>query len=951
MLGKSLIRVCLCAGVLVGAVNIHADVSHLLPKVKILEQTDNAAPLSLATPLTINDPTETAALKLYLEEAGATIAASGGRVVNVETVNAISGAFRHNLADFPDEEYRLVITADGIEIKAVSATGVIRAAQTISQLAMDRDNSLPAVDITDWPAFKMRGYMHDVGRSFIDIKTLRKHIDLLARFKVNTFHWHLTENQAWRFEVKAYPQLTSASSMTRFAGKYYTQQECRDLVNYAAERGVIVIPEIDMPGHSEAFTRAMGHSMQTAQGVEELKTILEEVADVFADAPYIHIGADEVTITYPNFLKTMTDKVHSLGHKVVVWNPISGVTISKSTGADMTTMWGSAGKKISGLSNVDMRYNYINHFDVFADVVGIYRSQIYYEQKGTDEVAGAITAIWNDRKTPTEEDIIAQNNLYANALVTCERAWMGGGKQYIETGGAVLPTSGDEYEEFADWELRFIYHKNTTLEGEPIPYVKQCNVRWRITDPMPNGGVASTKLPPELLEPATSYEYNGKTYGTRVATGAGIYLRHTWGTVVPAVLANHTLNTTSYAYTYIYSPVEQEAGALIEFQNYSRSEVDTAPDKGNWDRKGSDIWLNDVRIDPPVWTNSGKTISKELDLANENFPARKPTRITLKQGWNKVFIKLPYLNANGVRLNKWMFTFVVTDVDGKDALPDLVYSPNKVMDAQAEEISLALEDALAFRNENFKDAVGYYDPALAADFDALVAEIQASFDKTLSSEERATQLSRINEALNNLKEVVKTADIVQPRTSTISEPYIYYLSTPNRDFRYLTGYGNGAVVYGQATTSRSAGWIFVKRTDGSYDLVNFSDHTYLSPASSNNTALYARSAQPSAGWSVKASSQIGLVIITSGTAQLNQTNSSLSYKVYNWGDGTNKSDTGCQYLVSPAQDLQATGIDDIESDINDAPHTVYDLLGRRMIDYEHLTPGVYIVDGQKKIVR
>lgn len=950
MSGKLLVGICLCAGVLAGTVDTHADVQHLLPKVKVMEQTEDAPPLSLSTPLTINDPTETSALQLYLGECGATIVPSGGIAVNVEIVNSIPGAFNHKLADFPDEAYRLVITADGIEIKALTTTGVIRAAQTISQLAMERDHSLPAVDITDWPAFKMRGYMHDVGRSFIDINTLRKHIDLLARFKVNTFHWHLTENQAWRFEVKAYPQLTSASSMTRFAGKYYTQQECRDLVKYASERGVIVIPEIDMPGHSEAFTRAMGHSMQTAQGVEELKTILEEVADVFADAPYIHIGADEVSITYPNFLKTMTDKVHSLGHKVVVWNPISGVTISKSIGADMTTMWGSAGKKISGLSNVDMRYNYINHFDVFADVVGIYRSQIYYEPKGTSEVAGAVTAIWNDRKTPTEEDIITQNNFYANALVTCERAWMGGGKQYIEVGGAVLPTSGDEYEEFADWERRFLYHKNTTLAGEPIPYVKQCNVRWRITDPMPNGGVASTKLPPELEEPATSYEYKGQTYGTRIATGAGIYLRHTWGTVVPALFASHTLNTTSYAYTYIYSPVEQEAGALIEFQNYGRSEVDTAPDKGKWDRKGSDIWLNDVRIDPPVWVNSGKTINREVDLANENFTARKPTRITLKQGWNKVLIKLPYLSASGVRLNKWMFTFVVTDVDGKDALPDLVYSPNKIMDTRVEEINLAIEDALAYRNQYFKDVVGYYDPELAADFDALVAEIQDSFDENLSAEERAAQLTRINEALNTLKDVAKTAAIVQPRTSTISEPYIYYLSTPNRDSRYVTGAGNGAVVYGQAKTSKSAGWIFVKRADGTYDLVNYSDNTYLSPASSNNTALYTRSAQPSAGWSVKPSSQIGLVIITSGTVQLNQTNSSLAYKVYNWGDGKNTTDTGCQYLVSHAQDLQATGIEDIAAENNDAPQAVYDLLGRRIND-TYLTPGLYIINGQKMIVR
>ena len=115
----------------------------------------------------------------------------------------------------------------------------------------------------------------------------------------------------------------------------------------------------------------------------------------------------------------------------------------------MTQMWSSSGKVINGMPNIDCRYNYTNHFDVFADVVGIYRSNIYYEQKGNPEVAGTISAYWNDRKTATEEDIIKQNNLYANVIASAERAWMGGGKQYIEVSGTMLPNSGEEFDEFA----------------------------------------------------------------------------------------------------------------------------------------------------------------------------------------------------------------------------------------------------------------------------------------------------------------------------------------------------------------------------------------------------------------------------------------------------------------------------------------------------------------------
>ena len=253
-------------------------------------------------------------------------------------------------------------------------------------------------------------------------------------------------------------------------------------------------------------------------------------------------------------------------------------------------------KKVTGLPNIDCRYNYINHFDVFADLVGIYKSSVYYAEKGSSEVAGEITAVWNDRYVKTEEGIMRQNNVYANVLASTERAWKGGGKQYIENGGTTLPNVGDEYDEFADWERRFLFHKAHSLKDENIPYVRQTNVRWLITDAFPNGGTASKVLPPETEGLKDSYVYDGHTYRTKRATGAGIYLRHTWGTTVPAFYKNPQLNYTAYAWTYVYSPVEQEAGALIEFQNYGRSEKDSAPVNGSWDRKGSHIWLNDVQV-------------------------------------------------------------------------------------------------------------------------------------------------------------------------------------------------------------------------------------------------------------------------------------------------------------------------------------------------------------------
>ncbi len=880
---------------------VQAKVTHLLPKPHSVVESDGAA-FALGRKVTITDETGCIALQKFFTSNGCTIG-EGGATVNVTIVESIDGTYDYTLDGFDNEAYILTVTADAIEITAVKPVGVIRAAQTLAQLAEGYTGTpaVEAVTIKDWAAFKLRGYMHDVGRSFIEVTTLKKHIDLLARFKVNCFHWHFTENQAWRFEVEGYPQLTSESSMTRFAGKYYTQDECKEVAAYAKERGVIIIPEIDMPGHSEAFVRAMGYDMQTDEGVEVLKNVLTQVASVFPDAPYIHIGADEKAITYTDadgkgFLAIMVDHIHGLGKKVVVWNPISGVNIS-NTDTDMTQMWSSSGNKIAGRPNIDCRYNYTNHFDVFADVVGIYRSNIYYVEQGNAEVAGTISAYWNDRKTPTEVDIVKQNNMYANVIASAERAWRGGGKQYIEKGGTMLPNSGDEYDEFADWERRFLFHKANSLAGEPIPYVKQTNIRWRITDAFPNGGDASMVFPPETEEELQeSYTYNGNTYYTGIATGAGIYLRHTWGNnTIPTYYGstNHS-NATAYAWTYVYSDKEQTVGAQIEFQNYGRSEKDAAPDNGNWDRKGSNIWINGERVAPPTWTNAGKSINNEVDLGNENFTAREPIAVTLKEGWNKVFIKLPYVGANGVRLNKWMFTCVFTDTEGTNAVEGLIYSPNKCKDDATEQVAAKISEIKRDRGAYIGTAVGLWPATAAATIDAKIAEIEVTYNAAMSEEQRATQVAELATAWSNFVASLTADNMNKP----VNGNY-YRMSTPQRGNRYPTSKGEGNAVVGETAASKANVWKFITRTDGTYDIVNLADGTYISPASSDNTALNAVAAQPSAGWTIKPASQKGYVIITSGSAQFNQTNNStLGFKVYNWGSGTNTTDTGCQYLIT-----------------------------------------------------
>lgn len=674
--------------VIASALPMRAAIDNLLPRPKRVENSEGS--MRIGSVLALDDSTVNPTLARTLD--GMTISGTAGDTLHVKVIiSDVAGSRDYRLASYDAEAYCLDVTSGGITITAPTAVGVTRAAQTLAQLAEDSDGQLPAVTITDWPAFKLRGFLHDTGRSFISIEELMHEIDMLSRYKINTFHWHLTENQAWRFGVEAYPQLTDSANMTRDVGLYYKPEECRRLESYAAERGVTVIPEIDMPGHSKAFMRAMGFDMQSPQGREALKIILREACDAFPLAPYIHIGGDEISFD-DSFLVEMIDYVHSLGRKVAIWNRynVPAKLVDPSVlKADLVTNWATSGTLVKGVPNVDMRYNYINHFDVFADPVGIYKTTIFYEPEGNSDIAGTMTGIWNDTRVPTETDIVRQNNFYASVLASAERAWAGGGYRYIEEGGTTLPVEGQEFDEFTDWERRFLYHKANTLRDEPIPYVKQTDVKWLVTEQIPNGGNQEASLLPEkyMNEDVIprQFEIGGVTYNALPACGAGIYLRHIWHPIVKGFYDNPRDSVTAYAWTEIWSPEEQDAGALVETYTYSRSGDEVGPRAGCWDRRGSRIWLNGEELPAPEWKQPDARIPQDdpvLGLTNENLTAREPVRIHLREGWNRVFLKLPHADKGGTMRDKWQFTFVVTDITGRNALPGIIYSPERNFSTQ-----------------------------------------------------------------------------------------------------------------------------------------------------------------------------------------------------------------------------------------------------------------------------
>lgn len=272
------------------------------------------------------------------------------------------------------EGYELTIAPRSIIIKSSTATGTFYGAQTLLQLIENTAGELPCVSITDAPRYSWRGYMRDDARHFTGVESVKQLIDLMARYKLNRFHWHLTDAQGWRIEIKKYPLLTEIGGIGSHSDPdspraYYTQDELRDIVDYAARRHVMIIPEIDMPGHAAAANRAYPEFNGGGEGIfpdftfnpgkegtyAYLSDILAEVADIFP-GPYMHIGGDEVAYginawkTDPDvlalmeregftdvrqceryFMNRMIERVASLGKTLIGWDELIDLGADPST--------------------------------------------------------------------------------------------------------------------------------------------------------------------------------------------------------------------------------------------------------------------------------------------------------------------------------------------------------------------------------------------------------------------------------------------------------------------------------------------------------------------------------------------------------------------------------------------------------------------------------------------
>lgn len=398
------------------------------------------------------------------------------------------------------EGYRLMVTESGVDIHANSEAGLFYGSQTLLQLIPAQSTQIRFIGITDYPRFGYRGLHLDVARHMFPVEFVKKYIDVLARHKMNRFHWHLTDDQGWRIEIKKYPRLqevaayrdetivghgsTATRREAKYDGKryggYYTQEEIREVVAYAAERHVTIIPEIEMPGHAQAAVTAypnLGctggpYNVATSWGVFEnvfcagkedsfnfLEGVLEEVIALFP-GEYVHIGGDECPKTRWNncthckkrmrdeklkdahelqsyFIQRMEKFLNSKGKRIVGWDEILEGGLAPN--ATVMSWRGEAG----GIDAARQKHNVIMtpenwcYFDHYQDTVkteplaigGLTPVKEVYEYEPMPQslsaeeskfISGVQANLWTEYiETPAH----AEYMVYPRACAMAEVAW------------------------------------------------------------------------------------------------------------------------------------------------------------------------------------------------------------------------------------------------------------------------------------------------------------------------------------------------------------------------------------------------------------------------------------------------------------------------------------------------------------------------------------------------
>ena len=546
------------------------------------------------------------------------------------------------------EEYQ-IITENGI---ATVSGNIQRAQSTLYQL-IDKDRNIPNVSIHDWPSYPFRGFMHDTGRNFQSIEMLKETLDLMSLYKLNYFHWHLTDHPAWRIECKAYPQLNDPKFQRqgRDEGKFYTYGEIREIIAYAKERGITVVPEIDMPGHSTYFNTTFGFSMDSEEGKNVLETCLQEFFDEIPASlcPYFHIGSDEIHITDPEGFMQWSENIAARnGRKAIAWAP--GLPTSENT---IRQIWNEAEGSNAALSQkpgkyVDSFVGYLNYYDPMMFTNRIFLHTAAAQQvPDTTKALGGILCLWNDVRVDDKKNIALHNGMINGMMAYAERFWNGGNAGEIANENLPSGPNTAASSRLADFEEKMKAHRNR-FHKEKMLWVANSEMEWQVS---------------------IDTNENHKAFGGAID--------------LDAFCKQNDIKTAdtacAKAQTIIIADNDMDIQAWIGFDTPARSNRNGygIGEQGHWEG-GSQCFVNRNEIFPAAeWQEPGKynyhfntwaRPEEEEPYTNEQFYwMREPAKIHLKKGENLIEILAPK-TYQGLR---WSFAFIPVNINSDGSVNEV----------------------------------------------------------------------------------------------------------------------------------------------------------------------------------------------------------------------------------------------------------------------------------------
>lgn len=619
--------------------------------------------LSLSACSPVGD--EAVALLLPVPRKTETFHGTGGTKINYVTAPVPGAPDR-----VADEAYVLDISSSGITITSSGRRGRIWAERTLEQLRrLSGQGRLPCCRITDWPAYPIRGFMHDSGRNYLPVQDVKGVIEAMGRAKMNFFHWHLTEYYAWRLESALYPCLQdSAAFYLRDIGQYYTRQQFKEVLEYAWERGVTVVPEFDVPGHALAFRRAFGFQTMRDDDVQKvLCDLIDELCSLAPSSqmPYIHLGTDEVRMEEEfvpeDWLDPLIERVRANGRIIIGWAP--GLLGDHLEEADVMGMvWGRKKNPVLRHARViDAQGMYIDTIDPMELLDVAASKRICNWDGGLYEAQGGVVCAWHDDYAGGGAMTLRNQAVLPAIALFGDNFWRG------------RDSSGVDVE---DLEKRCIAQRDYIYNDLPYPFhfVKQTQLHWRVS--LEDGTVLS-----EDYNRATAFIWQFASAGEE-------------GLHEPLATTN-SLGTkrsgTAFLDTWVYSPKEQKIGAWIGFTDFTRDHGRAGrcptPRLGEWNADGAGVFINGEAVPPPVWKKPGQMAGAdvpylkyvheidEIPFVDEEYYMREPTPICLKKGWNHIRLVAP-MPKPADRHYPWVATFVPVSgtTDHPSEMEGLIFS-------------------------------------------------------------------------------------------------------------------------------------------------------------------------------------------------------------------------------------------------------------------------------------